>query len=81
MNGYFRPKIKLDDLEYNTEDLSERGVSLLKSLQFVEMRLREIEHELAVHKTAKNTYTQSLIKEIRASGVEPTVEGVAAEDQ
>lgn len=75
------PKIKLDDLEYNTEDLSERGVSLLKSLQFVEMRLREIEHELAVHKTAKNTYTQSLIKEIRASGVEPTVEGVAAEDQ
>ena len=75
------PKIKLDDLEYNTEDLSERGVAVLKSLQFVEMRLREIEHELAVHKTAKNTYTQSLIKEIRASGVEPTVEGVAAEDQ
>ena len=74
------PKIKLDDLEYNTEDLSERGVAVLKSLQFVEMRLREIEHELAVHKTAKNTYTQSLIKEIKASGVEPVIEGHPVED-
>tara|TARA_B110000003_G_C16587608_1_gene510505 strand:- start:1111 stop:1341 length:231 start_codon:yes stop_codon:yes gene_type:complete len=75
------PKIKLDDLEYNTEDLSVRGVAVLKSLQFVETRLREIEHELAVHKTAKNTYMQSLIKEIEASGVVPVTESTAAEDK
>ena len=74
------PKIKLDDLEYNTEDLSERGAAVVKSLKFVEARLREIEHELAVHQTAKNTYTQSLIKEIQASGIQPVSSGPQAED-
>lgn len=74
------PKIKLDDLEYNTEDLSERGAAVVKSLKFVEARLREIEHELAVHQTAKNTYTQSLIKEIQASGIQPVSSDPQAED-
>ena len=74
------PKIKLDDLEYNTEDLSEHGAAVVKSLQFVEARLREIEHELAVHQTAKNTYTQSLIKEIQASGIQPVPSDPQAED-
>ena len=74
------PKIKLDDLEYNTEDLSERGVAVVKSLKFVEARLREIEHELAGHQTAKNTYTQSLIKEIQASGIQPVSDDPQAED-
>ena len=74
------PKIKLDDLEYNTEDLSERGAAVVKSLKFVEARLREIEHELAVHQTAKNTYTQSLIKEIQASGIQPVSRDPQAED-
>ena len=74
------PKIKLDDLEYNTEDLSERGAAVVKSLKFVEARLREIEHELAVHQTAKNTYTQSLIKEIQASGIKPVSSDPQAED-
>ena len=71
------PKIILDGLEYNTEDLSERGAAVVKSLKFVEARLREIEHELAVHQTAKNTYTQSLINEIKAAGVKP----IAVDDQ
>lgn len=74
------PKIKLDDLEYNTEDLSERGAAVVKSLKFVEARLREIEHELAVHQTAKNSYTQSLIKEIQASGIQPVSSDPQAED-
>ena len=74
------PKIKLDDLEYNTEDLSERGAAVVKSLKFVEARLREIEHELAVHQTAKNIYTQSLINEIQASGIKPVSDGPQAED-
>ena len=28
------PKIKIDDLEFNSEDLSENGKGLLTSLQF-----------------------------------------------
>ena len=59
------PKIKLDDIEFNTEDLSDHALLLLKSLQFSEMRLREIELELSAHKTAKNAYMHSLKIELK----------------
>ena len=36
------PKIKIDDLEFNSEDLSENGKGLLVSLQFVELHLKKL---------------------------------------
>ena len=39
------PKIKIDDLEYNTEDLSERGLDQLRSLQFVETQMLHLQKE------------------------------------
>ena len=71
------PKVKIDELEYNTEDLTERGLSIVKSLQFVETQLKELEREIAVYQTSKNTYTQGLLAEIKAAGVKP----IAADDQ
>ncbi len=65
------PKINLDNLEYNSEDLSERGLAVLNSLQFVEKRLREIELQLAMQKTAKTVYAQSLVREIKAADLQP----------
>ncbi|MDA9228961.1 DUF6447 family protein [Rhodobacteraceae bacterium] len=50
------PKIKIDDLEFNSEDLSENGKGLLTSLQFVELHLKKLNDELAVLKTSKNVY-------------------------
>tara|TARA_B110000196_G_C20609438_1_gene414508 strand:- start:334 stop:546 length:213 start_codon:yes stop_codon:yes gene_type:complete len=50
------PKIKIDDLEFNSEDLSENGKGLLTSLQFVEVHIKKLNDELAVLKTSKNVY-------------------------
>ena len=50
------PKIKIDDLEFNSEDLSENGKGLLMSLQFVEVHIKKLNDELAVLKTSKNVY-------------------------
>ena len=65
------PKINLDNLEYNSEDLSERGLAVLKSLQYAEKRLRDIELQLAMQQTAKTVYIQSLVKEIKAADLQP----------
>ena len=75
------PKIKIDDLEYNTEDLSENGLAQLKNLQYLETQLQKLRNDIAVYQTAQGTYIAALQEEIKKSGVEPIVEGTVAEDQ
>ena len=65
------PKIKIDDMEYNSEDLSENGVNLLRSLQFVENKLKHIAQELEVYKTAHVVYLNALKSEMEKFGIEP----------
>lgn len=65
------PKIKIDSIEYNTEDLSEKGQATFKSLQFLELQLQRLNSEIAVYNTAHGTYVAVLKAEIRDSGIEP----------
>ena len=42
------PKIKVDDVEYNTEDLTDNGKAQLASLQFLEVQMRKLKNEISV---------------------------------
>ena len=74
------PKIKVDDLEYNTEDLSEEALAQIRSLQFLETQLTQLRHEIAVCQTAQRTYAAALKAEIEKSGIEPIAEAEADGD-
>ena len=65
------PKIKLDDIEYNTEDLTDKGKANLASLQFLEGQMHKIRNEMAVYQTAQKTYVAALKAEIEQSGIQP----------
>mgnify|MGYP005645674781 CR=1 FL=1 len=65
------PRIKLDDITYNTEDLSESGQATLKSLQFLEVQLQKLKNEIVIYQTAQRTYVTALETEIKQSGIEP----------
>lgn len=54
------PKITVDDIEYNTEDLSENGKAQLVSLQFLEVQMNKIKSEIAVYQTARISYSAAL---------------------
>ena len=54
------PKITVDEIEYNTEDLSENGKAQLASLQFLEMQMNKIKSEIAVYQTARISYSAAL---------------------
>ena len=58
------PKITIDNIEYNSEDLSENGKAQLASLQFLEVQMQRIKAEIAVYQTARNSYTNVLKKEL-----------------
>ncbi|MDC0869444.1 DUF6447 family protein [Paracoccaceae bacterium] len=67
------PKLIVDEIEYNTEDLSDRGQSTLKSLQFLEIQLKKLKNEIAIYQTAQKTYLAALKEEIIKTGIQPLV--------
>ena len=58
------PKITIDNIEYNTEDLSDNGKAQLASLQFLEVQMSKIKSEIAVYQTARNSYVAALKDEM-----------------
>ncbi|MCR9152304.1 MAG: DUF6447 family protein [Rhodobacteraceae bacterium] len=76
------PKVTIDGLELNSEDLGERGRAVLASLQFVEGQLQRLGQEIAVLKTARASYARALRAEIAPDGAggADEADAVAAED-
>ncbi len=60
------PKITVDDIEYNSEDLSDNGKAQLASLQFLEIQVNKLTSEIAVYQTARNAYVNALKAELEA---------------
>lgn len=58
------PKITVDGVEYNTEDLSDNGKAQLASLQFLEVQMNKLSNEIAVFQTAKTAYVSALKTEL-----------------
>ena len=57
-------KIKIDDKEYNLDDLSDIAKKQVISLQFVETKIRETNNLKAILQRAKNSYIEELKAEI-----------------
>ncbi len=58
------PKITIDEVDYNTEDLSDNGKAQLASLQFLEQQMAKLKNEIAVYQTARAAYAQALKAEL-----------------
>ena len=58
------PKITVDGIEYNTEDLSDNGKAQLASLQFLEVQMKKLQNEIAVFQTARAAYLAALKVEL-----------------
>ena len=54
--------IKIDDREYNLDDLSQEAKDQLVSLNFVDSELSRLGAEIAVYQTARNAYASALSK-------------------
>jgi len=59
-------KIKIDDVEYVYEDLTDTTKSLLKSIDFIVAKVSNLENMQAIMQRAKNSYIATLKKEMLA---------------
>ena len=57
-------KVKVDGVEYDTDDMSEYAVSTATSLRFVNSRLQQLQNELAIADTARIAYRNALKQEL-----------------
>lgn len=60
-------KIKIEDKEYDVENLSDRGKATLVSLKFATTRMKELTNMQALLMRAKNSYVESLKQEMLSS--------------
>tara|TARA_B100000427_G_C14953376_1_gene353467 strand:- start:165 stop:404 length:240 start_codon:yes stop_codon:yes gene_type:complete len=60
-------KIKLDDVEYDTDNMSDNAKAQLASLQFNEAHINRLRNELAIADTAKIAYVNALKRELEIS--------------
>ena len=60
-------KIKIDDVEYDTDDMSDNAKAQVASLQFNEAHMNRLRNELAIADTAKIAYVNALKAELENS--------------
>ena len=60
-------KIKINDKEYDVENLSDQGKATLASMQFATLRMQELDNMKALLQRSKNSYLESLKQEILSS--------------
>jgi len=54
------PTIKIDDKEYDLDQLSDEAKAQLASLQFVDSELQRLNNQAAVLQTARAAYSKAL---------------------
>ena len=60
-------KIQFGDKEYEVENLSDKAKATLASLEFANMRVRELEDMQALLRSSKNWYIASIKQEVLSS--------------
>lgn len=58
--------VTIDDVEYETDSMSEEALANLKSLQFVDGELARLNAKMSVLSTARNAYASALQQHLAA---------------
>ena len=61
-------KIKIDDIEYNVDYLSDAAKVQLTNIQFADQQVQQLNNEWAVADTARMGYTRALKAELEKIG-------------
>ena len=66
-------KIKIGDKEYSVDSLSEQQKYFLLQVRLLNKKINDANIELAQLRTAMNSFTDSLVKDIGETDSEPTL--------
>lgn len=58
-------KITIDDVEYDTDEISDNAKAQLQNVLFCDRKIAEIRSEMAVLKTARSAYARNLSQQLQ----------------
>jgi cell division septum initiation protein DivIVA len=67
------PTIKIDDIDYDLDTLSQDAKAQLASIQFMEQELARLQAQAAALQTARNAYLQALKAVLPVLGASDTI--------
>jgi len=67
------PNIKIDDIDYDLDSLSQEAKAQLASIQYVEQELLRLQAPAAALQTARNAYLQALKAALPVLGASDTI--------
>jgi hypothetical protein len=73
MKGSNMPTIKIDDIDYDLDSLSQEAKAQLASIQYVEQELLRLQAQAAALQTARNAYLQALKAALPVLGASDTI--------
>ena len=56
--------ITVDGVEYKFSDMTDAAKAQLSNIQFVDLQVRQLQNEISVYKTARNSYVAALKAEL-----------------
>ena len=56
------PKININGREYELDDMSDEAKGQIGMIQMVEIEIRRLDGQIAIHKTARGAYERALIE-------------------
>lgn len=68
-------KITIDNIEYDTDSMSDQAKNTLASIRFVDQQLKQKDHELNIAKTARAAYAASLKRELAKGSPDDAAQG------
>ena len=57
--------VKINEKEYNLDDLSDDTKSTIKSLAYVQAEIKRLEAKIAIHKTAQAAYAKVIEEAVK----------------
>lgn len=65
-------KVTVEGVEYETEKMTDNAKAQLASLQFLEAHIQQIQNEIAIYQTARQTYGKALKTTLEAGASDTT---------
>ena len=64
--------IKIDGVDYDSEDLSKESLSFIASIQFIDNEATRLRNQMAILQTARHNYVESLKDSLTTSSKKKT---------
>ena len=75
------PHVRIDDIEFNTEDVGEETLEILEAMKFIQREIERLQKEIRIYHTALRAHKWEVEAEVKRLGLTPLPEQGAEKEE